>query len=314
LIIDLKGQRAVASTDLMLERGQEMDVIVRNMGGNRIILQIEPSIQQSARSDLPVAVRLPPGDIMNQLVVSLSAVTESALPAMDETLKQLLLKVRKLVDRIPVSFAKGDLPKQIQNAINAMGYDYESKLANAIVKEDADLQLKAELMRLRALLNEKPLSESGIQNKLLKSIDDMLQSIEFQQLKSVLNSEESKYFYVQIPIMFQDNLTTVQMEFFRPGTGNEKNDDRLDAKLDFDLDRLGHIVFRISLINEHISCQIMADQRETYNLIKNYSEDLRARLADLGYSVDEIQCVRENSKAYAGIGSIVGAEDIDITV
>jgi len=314
LIIDLKGQRAVASTDLMLERGQEMDVIVRNMGGNRIILQIEPSIQQSARSDLPVAVRLPPGDIMNQLVVSLSAVTESALPAMDETLKQLLLKVRKLVDRIPVSFAKGDLPKQIQNAINAMGYDYESKLANAIVKEDADLQLKAELMRLRALLNEKPLSESGIQNKLLKSIDDMLQSIEFQQLKSVLNSEESKYFYVQIPIMFQDNLTTVQMEFLRPGTGNEENDDRLDVKIDFDLDRLGHIVFRISLINEHISCQIMADQRETYNLIKNYSEDLRARLADLGYSVDEIQCVRENSKAYARGGSIVGTEDVDITV
>ena len=41
LIIDLKGQRAVASTDLMLEKGQEIDVIVRNIGANRIILQIE---------------------------------------------------------------------------------------------------------------------------------------------------------------------------------------------------------------------------------------------------------------------------------
>jgi hypothetical protein len=334
LIIDLRGQRAVASTDLMLEKGQEIDVIARNIGENRIILQIEPSIQQSIRSDPPAAVRLPLGDIMNQLVTSLSAATESAFPAMDETLKQLLLKVRKLVDRIPVSSAKGDLPQQIRNAINTLGYGYEGK------KEDADLQLKAELMKLRALLNEKPLGsgwesrglaqpkgdirESGIQNKLLRSIDDMLQSIEFQQLKSVLNSEDlcfgfasqelSKYSYLQIPIIFQDNLTTVQMELFHAGTDNEENNDCLDVKLDFDLDRLGHIAFFIRLTSGHIHCQIMADQHETYNFIKNHSEDLRVRLTALGYSVDEIQCLRENPKAYAGVGSIVGTEDIDITV
>jgi len=314
LVIDLKGQRAVASTDLMLEKGQEIDVIVRNVGGNRIILQIEPSIQQSIRSDPPEAVRLPLGDIMNQLVTTLSTATESAFPAMDEALKQLLLKVRKLLDRIPVSAAKGDLPQQIRNAIDTLGYDYENRLANAIVKDNSDLQLKAELMKLQGLLNEMPLHDRNIQSKLLKSIDDMLQSIEFQQLKSVLNSEKSKYFYVQIPIIFQDHLTTTQMEFFRPGTGNEGNDDHFDVKLDFNLDRLGHIVFFMRLISGHIYCQIMADQHETYNLIKNYSEDLRVRLTALGYSVDEIQCLRENPKAYAGVGSIVGTEDIDITV
>jgi hypothetical protein len=314
LIIDLKGQRAVASTDLMLEKGQEIDVIVRNIGRNRIILQIEPSIQQSIRSDPPAAVRLPLGDIMNQLVTTLSTATESAFPAVDETLKQLLLKVRKLLDRIPVSSAKGDLPQQIRNAIDTLGYDYENKLANAIVKDNSDLQLKAELMKLQGLLNKTPLHDRSIQSKLLKSIDDMLQSIEFQQLKSVLNSEKSKYFYVQIPIIFHDHLTTTQMEFFRPGTGNEGNDDHFDVKLDFNLDRLGHIVFFMRLISGHIYCQIMADQRETYNLIKNYSEDLRVRLTALGYSVDEIQCLRENPKTYAGIGSIVVAEDIDITV
>jgi len=317
LVIDLKGQRAVASTDLMLEKGQKMDVIVRSIGGNRIILQIEPSLQQSIKSDPPAALRLPLGDIMSQLVTTLSTATESAFPAMDEALKQLLLKVRKLLDRIPVSAAKGDLPQQIRNAIDTLGYDYENKLANAIVKDNSDLQLKAELMKLQGLLNETPLNDRNIQSKLLKSIDDMLQSIEFQQLKSVLNSEKSTYFYVQIPIIYRDTacrVPTTQMEFFRPGTGNEGSDDHFDVKLDFDLDRLGHIVFFMRLISGHIYCQIMADQHETYNLIKNYSEDLRGRLTALGYSVDEIQCLRENPKAYAGVGSIVGTEDIDITV
>jgi hypothetical protein len=298
----------------MLDRGQEIDVIVRNIGGNRIILQIEPSIQQSIRSDLPAAVRLPLGDIMNQLVTSLSTVTESAFPAIDQTLKQLLLKVQKLVDRIPVSFAKGGLPQQIRNAINTLGYDYENKLANAIVKDDSDLQLKAELMKLHGLLNKTPLHDRSVQSRLLKSIDDILQSIEFQQLKSVLNSEKSTYFYVQIPVIFQDHLTTTRIEFFRPDTANEENDDRFEVKLDFDLDRLGHIVFFMRLISGHIYCQIMADQHETYNLIKNHSEDLKVRLTALGYSVDEIQCLRENPKAYAGVGYIVGTEDIDITV
>ncbi len=298
----------------MLERGQEIDVIVRNSGGERIILQIEPSIQQTVRSDAHAALRIPLGDIMDQLAASLSVATESVFPAMDETLKQLLLKVRKLMDRIPVSSVKGDMPQQVRNAINTLGYDYENKLANAIVRDNSDLQLKAELMKLQGLLNEMPLHDRIIQSTLLKSIDDMLQSIEFQQLKSILSSEESKYFYVQIPIIFQDNLATVQMEFFRQCTGNEENDDRFDVKLDFNLDRLGHIVFFMRLISGHIYCQIMADQHETYSLIKNHSEDLRVRLTALGYSVDEIQCVRENSKAYAEVGSIVGTEDIDITV
>jgi hypothetical protein len=40
LVVDLKGQRIVANSNLMIEADQEIEVIVRSMDNNRIILQV----------------------------------------------------------------------------------------------------------------------------------------------------------------------------------------------------------------------------------------------------------------------------------
>ena len=67
LIIDLKGQRVVANTNLWLEKDQEIDVIVKNVG-TKIILQLMANTQHNISIAQTTGMRMPLGDIMSQLL------------------------------------------------------------------------------------------------------------------------------------------------------------------------------------------------------------------------------------------------------
>jgi len=69
LIIDLKGHRIVANTRLMLENGQELDVIVKN-AGNQIELKIASPANYESIS-LQTVVKTPIAEILSQLMSSL---------------------------------------------------------------------------------------------------------------------------------------------------------------------------------------------------------------------------------------------------
>lgn len=51
LVIELKGQRVVADSRLMLEANQELDVIVKNADNNKIVLQILPEVKSDNQVD-----------------------------------------------------------------------------------------------------------------------------------------------------------------------------------------------------------------------------------------------------------------------
>lgn len=311
LVVDLKGQRVVANTALILEKNQEIDVIVKNVG-SKIILQLASGSGQNISLEPLPGMKLPLGDIIHSLIASLKS-AEISLPTLDDTLKELIQSVKELVQSVPVDVTKADLPKQIQDAVNALGHDYERKLAKAFASgrfstEEMGLQLKAKLMQLRSML-----SEGTLQTKLLEAVENMLENLEFQQLRSMPQTDKSQHFYLQIPVIMQDQIVTAEVEFFRPRANDGEEDDDFSIALSFDLQRLGHMEFVMSVMDKRINCQIKADQYETYILAKEQVNALESRLTALGYKISGIHCALEDPENHA-VQNQMDMDDLDITV
>ncbi len=312
LVVDLKGERVVANTALLLEKNQQIDVIVKNLG-DKVILQLASDTQQNISLEPSPGMKLPLGDIIHQLMTSLESLEAEASPTLDDTLKELLQNVQELVQRIPVDVTEPDLPEQIKDAVNALGYDYERKLAAAFASgrfsaEEISSQLKAKLMQLRSALGEEPL-----QTRLLETIENVLENLEFQQLSSLTQEDKPQYLYLQIPVLMQDQMVTAELEFFRPKAGRGETDDDFNIVLNFDLQKLGHIEFAISVIDKHINCRVNADEYETYMLAKEQASALEGRLTALGYRVGGIHCAL-GSRESRTIQNQMDMDDIDITV
>jgi len=314
LVIALKGERVVANTALYLEKNQEIDVTVKNIG-DKIILQLMSGDQHSISVESAPAMKPFLGDVIRHLMASLEdAQTEMSLKS-DDTLKGLIKDIRELVQRIPVDVTEKDLPQQIRDAVKAMGHDYERKLADAFVRgrfsvDEIGLQLKAKLMRLHSILSEEP-----FRTALLESVENMLENMESQQLRSTLQADRFQHFFTQFPFFMQGQLATAGLEFFRPKAGGKLDDDNYSIALSFDLQRLGHIEFAINVADKHINCRIKADKYEIYELAKEQVGLLEGRLTALGYSVGGIHCIVEDpeNRTTQEQNQIV-MDEIDITV
>lgn len=314
LVVDLKGERVVANTSLFLEKGQELEVVVKNIG-DTIVLQLMSDTQQSMSLEAPSAKDAPLDNILHQLMASLDKAEAELPPKSDSTLKQLIQGIRELVKQMPVDIEKGNISQQVQNAISAQGHNYERKLAEALLKgffpaDEITSKLKAKLMQLHAVL-----SEESQQSGLLESIEKMLGNMEFQQLKSAMQTDRFQHLYMQIPFMMHDQTTTAEVDFFRPRSGDGQDDDNFSIVLSFDLQRLGHMEFTINVMDKHIDCQIKANEYETYALTKQHVEELNGRLSALGYSVGGVHCIIADLESRAAqYQSVMGMDDLDITV
>ncbi len=312
LVVDLKGERVVASTTLLLEKDQLLDVIVKN-AGDKVILQLASDNQQNISLEPSPGMKLPLGDIIHQLVALLESAEAEVQPTLNDTLKELLQDVQELVQRVTVDVTEADLPKQIQDAVNSLGYDYERKLAAAFASgrfsaEEISSQLKAKLMQLRSVLGEEPL-----QAKLLETIEEMLEALESQQLKSLPQADKPQYIHIQIPVLMQDQMVTADLEFFRPKANRGDDDDDFSIILSFDLQQLGHIEFAMSVMDKSVNCHVKADEYETYMLAREQAEALAGRLTALGYKVGGIHCSLGDRESRM-VQNQMDMDDLDITV
>jgi len=201
---------------------------------------------------------------------------------------------------IPVDASKPDLVNQIRTAIEKIGYGYERKIADAIANgklpiEESQLQLKSELLDLQSFLSESQL-EKNIRNELMTLVRNALENIEFQQIKSLLHSDNVQDFHFQIPVIMQDDVTTAELELFRRKADSGPEDNTFSIVINLNLQLLGGIAFIINVNRTNIDCQVKADNSETLKLVEENSVELRNNLAALGYEVNSIQCIKETQE------------------
>jgi hypothetical protein len=348
LIVDLKGQRVVANTHLLLERNREVDVTVKKIG-DKIILQLGSSMQSNTTVDDSFAIpKAHLGDIIYRLIAFLEDAEAATLGGTQKELlrsvQELLLRI--LVDAAPPAHAEAagayshsqetDLPQQIRDAMELLGYVHDGRTTDAEVIAHAVhiSPLQAELMRLRSAFSKdsslhhpyRGASEDrNLIRALLEAINSVLENTELYHLESILAPGDPRThrfrYFCTIPVIMQGQIITAELEFFRPQYspegGERKNQDNDEASLNIviniELERLGHMEFTIGAVDKHINCQIKADKYETYTLAKEHAEDLERRLTALGYEVAAIRCMKENPERRSSLRKIF-KDDIDITV
>jgi hypothetical protein len=350
LVVDLKGQRVVANTHLSLERNQEVDVTVKKIG-DKVILQLGSSMQSNTTIDKTFATPVPKaqlGDIIYRLIACLE---DAEAATLGSTQKELLRSVQELLQRILVDAAppahagaaealshaqETDLPQQIRDAMEVLGYVHDGKATDAeVIAHSVHISpLQAELMRLRSAFSKDGLlhhpyrgtsEDRNLISALLEAINSVLESTELYHLKSILAPSDPRAHRFRclctIPVVMQGQIITAELEFFCPkyaleeSEGKDRDDDEasLSIVINIELERLGHMEFTIGAVDKHINCQIKADRYETYELAKEHAEDLERRLAALGYEVAAIRCMKENPERRSSLRKIF-EDDIDITV
>lgn len=296
LIIDVNGQRMVATSDIVIEKDQEIFVKVINAGEGKIILQLISGDLLTPKLGTTEHENVPLGNAIKSLLILIENYKDSIIVSDKEN---PLFQIANLLRRIPIKFDTKDnamIAEQIHESIIMSGYNYEHALAESITKDhafltDKKLILKAELLKL--------LQDDELPTEIIKrtesSVKNILESIEYQQLRSVFNGK----IYVDLPIVLGDQETTAELEFFRPKGYKQNEDKNFNISIRFNLETIGYVEFIISMADNNISCQIKANRHDTYVRIKSQLDILGKRFSALGYNIIGIFCSQNTQRVHS---------------
>lgn len=303
MVIDLKGQRIVANSNLMLEKGQELDVLIRNFNGNKIVLQIVQNklFEKIQNQNKNFSIN----DSIRQLKLLINNIDFQSNPLLNEKIK----RIPQLLDNVYIQLAnntkKEDISNQIRNSLSMFGYDYENKISDAIEKGNIsdfkfNNQIKAELLRLENEIIEILESSESSRNtknldQLFLSINGLIEHIESYQAKSLVQSDELIHILFALPMFFDDQETTVEFDYSHPQNKSDE-ESNYNISIKFELDNLGKIEFIVNLSEKKLNCLINFNDQETYMLAKNHTKELEKNFATLGYDVNNLYCMMRNIK------------------
>lgn len=302
LIIDVKGQRIVATSDILIEKGQEIYVRVINIGEEKIILQLIPNELLTPKLESNEHENLPIGNIMKDLLMLIESFKNSII---DSDKENLVLQIANLLRNIPIKFnietdfESEKIAEQILKSIIMSGYNYEYNLAKSVAKRYALLDyekpiLKAELLKLMFLLQDEPQVEDNKKELLKDSVENLLKNIEYLQLKSALSGK----IYIDLPIVMDGQETTAELEFFQ-NKSKQDEDKNINISIRFNLETIGYIEFIMNIVNKDISCQIKASKQDTYIKLKSQLDILEKSFTSLGYNIIGIFCSQNTRKIYS---------------
>lgn len=298
LIVDLNGQRIVATSDILIEKGQEIYVRVINIREGKVILQLIPDelltyeLKPTERENLNLGKAI---KSLYMLIESLdgSNRNESFVYQIKDILQQVTLNLDMESD-------PEDIAKQIHESIIMLGYNYEHDLAK-LIKRDHEFFinerpiLKSRLLNLLLLIQHDELKDRDYNEELKGLIEELLRNVEYQQLRSILDGK----IYVNLPIIMGDEEATAELEFFRYKGNKHNENNSLNISIRFNLETIGYVEFIINIVDKDISCQVKANRHDTYIRLKNQLSVLEKRFIDLGYNITGIFCSQNTQRIYS---------------
>jgi len=125
MVVDLKGQRVVANTDLMMEEGQEISVLIKNINKDKIILQIlSDSLASKEYKDNRKSFINNPISEFKKII---DGIKNSKTLLVDDEIKKLSNLLEKVFIHITDNISKEDLVNQIRSLLLLASYNYEIK-------------------------------------------------------------------------------------------------------------------------------------------------------------------------------------------
>ena len=225
--------------------------------------------------------------------------------------KTLYRNLETVLSNIIFDEGKMFKPEYLSNFLTQSGLLYESKLKRLLMKSLAPQSLKAEINSdLKGLLlkiskypyltegfNHMVRGEDGLSGEradlLLKTVRELVDNIELNQLTNCVRKKEGDYLYIQIPLAFQDGINSAELYIYcnrrRRTAGVEKEDFNLVFLLS--LEGLGSIKIDTNIKKRHVWCRIAVEDNDVARFINVFLPGLEDRLSALDYIVERIDCV-----------------------
>jgi hypothetical protein len=125
IVVDLKGQRVVANTNLMMEEGQEISVLIKKINEDKIILQIlsDNLADKEYKDDSEPFLN----DPISEIKKIIDGIKHSKNLLADYEIKKLSDLLDKVFIHITDSISKEDLVDQIWSLLLLSSHNYENK-------------------------------------------------------------------------------------------------------------------------------------------------------------------------------------------
>lgn len=124
---------------------------------------------------------------------------------------------------------------------------------------------------------------------LIKQVDSGISRTQLHQLNSLLEPEGGKLGWsMEIPVKIDDKLHSIHLHLEKEQTSDEDAEPILTVNLALDLENLGPVYARITLIAENVGVVLWAEREETFQLTQYHGEELKTNLNKSGLKSENI--------------------------
>ena len=124
---------------------------------------------------------------------------------------------------------------------------------------------------------------------LIKQVDAGISRTQLHQLNSLLEPEGGKLGWsMEIPVKIDDELHSIHLQLEKEPGADEDAEPVLTVNLALDLERIGPVYARITIIADNVGVVLWAEREETYKLTQQHVENLEGNLQKSGLKPDNI--------------------------
>ena len=124
---------------------------------------------------------------------------------------------------------------------------------------------------------------------LIKQVDAGISRTQLHQLNSLLEPDGGKLGWsMEIPVKIDDELHSIHLHLEKEPGADEDSDPVLTVNIALDLENLGPVYARITLVAENVGIVFWAEREETYQLTQQHVENLQSNLHKSGLKPDNI--------------------------
>jgi hypothetical protein len=222
-----------------------------------------------------------------------------------------------------------NLAEQLSNALENSGVFLESRLLQAALSGETDIEQISDLKLALLIANNKlsnlqqPARPGGEElslfyNKISAKIAQFLDAITAEQFHN-LRTVPSNEIYIQLPLAEASSLDHLEIRISHQG---KRPTTKLDMKnvlltMAVTTTNLGRIKAAVTINRGQVSCQFRTDRESVAKLIMNNADTLKQGLEKLDYRVAYIDCSLSNEKrdlTVIGDPSAVPRKGLDLRI
>ena len=126
---------------------------------------------------------------------------------------------------------------------------------------------------------------------LIKQVDSAISRTQVHQLNAMHDQESGKLaFSMEIPVNDDDDLHLIQLEIEKEQNKENETETVVTVNLAIDLNSIGPVYARITLINDNTSIVLWAERDSTFSLVQESVDVLQTKLVASGLKPDGIAC------------------------